>query len=150
MLPNDPQQRAVLEARFMAQAHPEPNSGCWLWDGALNMHGYGDFRHFGRRSGPHRISYALFVADIPDGSLVCHKCDVRCCVNPDHLFLGTNSTNMRDMYAKGRGRKQVRLTPALVKEIRLAPSSHKEAAQRFGVKPCAIRDARVGKTWSYV
>lgn len=102
-----PQPRAeAFEQRHI----PEPNSGCWLWVGAANRDGYGLF--CGSRKGKaqhlaHRISWELFRGPIPQGVEVCHRCDVRCCVNPDHLFLATHTDNMADMYRKGRGRPGV-------------------------------------------
>jgi len=86
--------------RFMSRVHPEPMSGCWLWTGGMHRSGYGMLR-----SGKtHRVSWRLFRGEIPQGLYVLHKCDVRCCVNPDHLFLGSHRDNMKDMSRKGRGR----------------------------------------------
>jgi hypothetical protein len=78
---------------------PEPNSGCWLFDGATTGGGYG--RH-SKRKYAHRIAYEKWVGPIPDGMLVCHKCDVKLCCNPDHLFLGTDEDNIMDCIKKGR------------------------------------------------
>lgn len=91
--------------KFMDRVMPEPNSGCWLWTGHVNCRGYGQVSFRGTKYGgrtAHRVSYILFVGAIPTGMFVLHKCDVRCCVNPDHLWLGTHLDNQRDKCRKGR------------------------------------------------
>jgi hypothetical protein len=83
------------------------SSGCWLWKGTLNKRwGYGYFSISGKPHRAHRASYELLVGPIPDGLWVLHKCDVRKCVNPDHLFLGTREDNTQDMVAKNRQSRQ--------------------------------------------
>lgn len=79
----------------------EKTSGCWLFQGT-SLRGYGQFRYMGKTQLAHRASYMLFVGPIEPGLYVCHKCDVRSCINPDHLFLGTQSDNMKDCVSKGR------------------------------------------------
>lgn len=80
-----------------------PESGCWLWTGATIGSGYGSFS-MGKHNTfyAHRESYKAYVGSIPDGMYVMHKCDVRCCCNPDHLGIGTQLDNMRDAKRKGR------------------------------------------------
>lgn len=75
---------------------------CWPWTGALNSTGYGAFVLGRKIHTAHRASFMLFNGEIPDGMEVCHTCDVRHCVNPEHLFLGSRMDNVRDCISKGR------------------------------------------------
>lgn len=79
------------------------DSDCWLFRGSHTNLGYGIIHAAGEKRA-HRLAWVLFNGPIPNGMHVLHKCDVRCCVNPDHLFLGTHADNMRDMTQKGRGK----------------------------------------------
>ena len=97
----------VVAAQFHARVYPEPNSGCWLWDGAAGHHGYGQMRVHGRAVYAHRLSYELHNGPITGGLHVCHRCDVPGCVNPAHLFLGTPKDNCDDKIRKGRMRTGV-------------------------------------------
>lgn len=100
----------MISAEFIADFEsmfiPEPNSGCWLWLGGLSPRGYGNKRlpkSEGQRTRiASRVAYHIYKGPVPDGMFVCHTCDVRSCVNPDHLWLGTNSDNIRDARDKGR------------------------------------------------
>lgn len=94
--------------RILRLCVPEPNSGCWLWLGAVTGHGYGvvgvGYKSEGNRRiiQAHRRSYEIFVGSIPNGKDICHHCDNRLCVNPEHLFVGSRLENVHDMMRKGR------------------------------------------------
>ncbi len=94
----------TVAERFWAKVRK--GEGCWLWVGAKQHNGYG-YLHSGGHSirkplRAHRVSWELHNGPIPDGLRVLHSCDTPCCVNPAHLFLGTQSDNMKDCAAKGR------------------------------------------------
>lgn len=98
---------ATLQQKFEARYVPEPNSGCWLWDGAYvsgpgasQTRGY--LRHDHKKITASRASYMIFNGPIPKGLWVLHKCDVSLCVNPRHLYLGEARDNSRDMVTRGR------------------------------------------------
>ena len=77
-------------------------SGCWEWRGWKHDKGYGLLEVSKKKVRAHRVAYEGMVGEIPEGLLVCHKCDNPCCVNPDHLFVGTYRDNVLDMHRKGR------------------------------------------------
>jgi hypothetical protein len=97
----------TLATRFWAKV--DKTAACWLWRGALAGSGYGLIRNETQRmEGAHRVAYRLSKGDIPAGLLVLHTCDNKLCVNPAHLFAGTQCDNMHDMDRKGRRRNGFR------------------------------------------
>lgn len=147
----------------MEKVHRCPLSGCWLWMGYLTGRGYG---HLGRRRHgkkldykAHRYSFEMHNGPIPDGLCVLHKCDVRNCVNPEHLFLGTQADNMKDRDLKGRGRAPrgekhgiAKLSDADVISIRLflnLGAKQQTIAEAYGVSRKTVSDIKCGRTWHW-
>jgi hypothetical protein len=149
-----------VEQRFAMQWMPEPNSGCWLWLGTISNVGYGKLYAFGQtKASAHRVSYQLHVGAIPDGMMVLHHCDVRPCVNPDHLFLGTADDNTKDMLSKGRHRTRpnhgaanhnAKLTEDDVRMIKASMETGVILARQLNVTPRVIYLVRHGQTWSHI
>lgn len=101
---------AATLARFEKYVHAEPTTGCYLWTGGTQSKGYGVFNNPRGHRGvglAHRLSYEHHVGLIPEGMHVLHRCDTPACVNPEHLFLGTNLDNIHDRMLKGRGRPRL-------------------------------------------
>lgn len=129
---------------------PEPNSGCWLWTGSLNNEGYGQVNINKKTTSAHRVS-----ANAPLDKVVMHKCDVRCCVNPDHLVLGTQRDNIWDMHRKGRAsynrargeqHSSCKLTDRQVVLIRASLDTLEVEAQKWGVGKTIIANIKNNKT----
>lgn len=89
--------------RLSAAVEKVTESGCWIWMGR-EWRGYGLLSVKSKNTRAHRISYEVHIGPIPDGMIVCHSCDVRSCINPDHLWIGTVKDNNNDALQKGRQR----------------------------------------------
>lgn len=143
---------------FQMRVDKEDSNGCMLWLGIKNGNGYGTFETQIDRikylSAAHRISWMLANGrDIPYGLFVCHTCDIPACVNPEHLFLGTNLDNVKDMHSKGRNVTRAILSESDVLEIRrLGKLNHtdSEIAKKFGVSRAHICDIRSYRKWKHV
>lgn len=155
----------TLTERLQRDAIPEPNSGCLLWIGATQRNGYGRAQ-WGKRGQSylvHRLAWQAANGPIPKGKVICHKCDVRACINPNHLFVGTQSDNIKDMYAKGRvprhrgqaplpGMKHpaAKLTDDIVRQIRSDNRPAKEWAVETGVHQMTIYKIRNRLRWVHI
>src|SRR5580765_4132099 len=145
--------RTPLKERFYSKFIGEPNSGCWLWTAAVLKDGYGHIAAGGRHGmylQAHRASWEIHRGPIPPGVCVLHKCDTPSCVNPDHLFLGTQLENIADRHAKGRSRAPRKLTAGALKEIRarvVAGETRRDLAEEFGVDPSTVSRAISGNTY---
>lgn len=144
--------------RFFASISPEPNTGCWFWMASTDYDGYGKLTVTTDKKRPiraHRFSYEHFKGPIPPGALVCHRCDVPSCVNPDHLFVGTNSDNMMDCIRKsrtacGQSHYKTKLTDYDVWDIRHSPWTNEEIAEMFGLRLTHVRRIRRGEVWRHI
>lgn len=151
-----------VEERFLSKVRK--TNSCWLWTGTTNGAGYGSFRvgsikdNSRRKVLAHRFAFELYKNQIPTGLLVCHVCDNRSCVNPDHLFLGTHKDNMQDCckknrISKGEQRPKSKLTEKEVEFIRAVfVSRHLEfggaaLARQFGVCHQLIHEIVKGEAW---
>jgi hypothetical protein len=119
---------ANARARFDAKWQRDAESGCWIWTACLDDRGYGRFRirssTIENMKSAHRAGWILHVGDIQDGKWVLHRCNTPACVNPDHLYLGTQSDNMKDAVAAG--------THNMASKTH-CPQGHKYTAENTGI-----------------
>ena len=147
-------------ARFWSRTRLDAATGCAIWTGPPRSNGYGQVSYLGRNFKAHRFAWMLSGGTPADGVVICHRCDTPLCVNPQHLFAGSQRDNLDDMRAKGRavfvhGEKvgSARLTESLVHGIRkriASGESDSAIARSVGVCSRTIRDIRCGITWARV
>lgn len=161
--------------RFLEKTEPIPECGCWIWIGAIakprqsdhdNWYGMTTLGHRRDFMGAHRASWILFRGPIPEGMCVLHRCDIKSCVNPDHLFLGSDLDNAHDMIAKGRagfqtdtnqiredGRLRRFLSEPLIREAAAMFRSGmgvKAIAGHFDVVEVTLYQALRGRKWKHL
>ncbi len=150
--------------RFFSKIDITEPGDCWNWNaGTVNGRGQFGFQ-VNRKSIPYRaprLAYFYWVGEIPDGLFVCHRCDNPACVNPNHLFLGTQQDNIDDMWRKERGTRGTEVAMSVLTEdqVRSIRSQYvyksrefgaRALADKFGVCPESIRKIVVGKTWGWL
>ena len=129
--------------------------GCWIWIPPMSTNKYGQFTVGDNKYSAHRYSYELYISKIPDNLHVCHTCDNRLCVNPDHFFLGTTQDNTNDRIKKKRSAKGEMiassiLTEELVIDIINSNEKHKILAKKYNVSTYTISDIKLRKTWKHI
>lgn len=146
-----------IEARCM-----KIDSGCWLWSGALNSHGYGQVKHKGRATEAHRLSLTLATGDAPAGHEAAHgECHERRCCNPAHLSWKTPRGNQRDRvrdgtHSRGERSAHAKLTADQVRYIRSVYTPYSREfgpaalARKYGVTPNCISVAARGLKWRHL
>lgn len=160
--------------RAFHECYSEAPSGCWLWNRATTGRGYGSYA----RQPAHRFSWEKHAEEpIPEGIFVCHKCDVKNCVNPRHLFLGTPKDNMQDMIRKGRrvmgdptkrqrgedwksshaglnpkgeAHAMAKLSEGIVLSIRANTDSTSAVARKYGISRKTVDQIRLRQTWRHL
>lgn len=133
---------------------------CWNWTAATRSTGYGCMKLDGRLISAHRFSFVLHFGEVPEGLIVCHRCDNRLCVRPDHLFAGTPHANVSDMDGKGRrgvarGESQgnAKLSEADIYQffvLRESGYSNRKIAAMFGVDSSTVNCVFTGRSWRHV
>lgn len=151
---------------LMDRIEPDTVAGCWLWSGNLSRAGYGRVRVSGKEKQVHRVMWEAVNGPISRGLFVCHKCDVRACCNPDHLFLGDHQDNMTDSVVKRKKRRapitfrpwkgkrytphNVLLTEEIVREIRASDEPLVAWSRRLNISYQTLYMAKSGRTWAHV
>lgn len=125
--------------------------GCWIWTGKKNPNGYGIIQVNNTQIGVHVVAYELKFGKLPQGFIVCHKCDVRDCVNPDHLFSGTHKHNSFDMISKNRCKPpNKRLSPISAAAIRRSTLTPLQISSQFNITRQHAQRVQKGQSWRTV
>lgn len=136
--------------RRFAEKYRIDQNGCHIWTSTVKKDGYGQFWLSGKPVKAHQAAYLLFIGPIPSGQCVLHRCDVRTCVNPAHLYAGTHKQNTRDMFSRGRAVGKRKVTDEQVAAILAdleAGHPQQIIAARFGVHQTTISQIKRRRVW---
>ena len=140
-----------ITERFWEKVDKNTSNGCWEWTASLSKGGYGQIAHNGPKYA-HRLS-AEWAGMNPANKYVCHKCDNPKCVNPEHLFIGTNQDNVSDMVFKSRHKKGREISAQKLMKSIMTPSgqfnSLKEAKQTLNINPRCLREKLLNPNSGY-
>ena len=157
-----PDKREKIKARLLASLIEDKETGCWNWVRSKNLGGYGIMRAVpvdgkNRMYMVHRVSYALFVDDIPENMCICHRCDNRSCANPEHLFLGTLNDNIQDRKNKDRSARMFgesnpfsKYDENTVRIIRASKKSGTDLGKELGIPRETIYNIRKYRSWKHI
>lgn len=166
-----PRKYPDIKTRLMTNVAVD-DAGCWNRTTSIDRKGYTKISHNGRSRWAHRVSWIAFRSEIPEGMKVLHKCDNPKCINPDHLFLGTQAENMRDMQEKdrrhmpkgenhhfarmpeciprGERHHRTKFDNELVLRIRADPRGSTTIARELGVHRTTIIAIRARRRWAHI
>lgn len=152
--------RKTLKQRLLSNIVVDVETGCWNWLKYKDKNGYGHMKVLGKSELVHRMAYQELVGELPSHMFVCPKCDNPSCLNPDHLFIGTNQDNINDKVAKNRQSKigqqkgskhsLAKLTEVDIVDIRTSGLSQNKLALIYGVTQSNISHIQNKITWSHV
>ena len=148
-------QNMTIHERLDHYTYTEPNTGCWLWGGVTNGVGYGRLKVGRKMLYAHRLQWERHNGAIPKAMLVCPKCDVPTCINPEHLFLGTFSDNIKDAVQKGRTQKggdtyNARLSEPQVIEIFHDKRAVEVISEEYKISITHVYQIKRGDRWKHL
>lgn len=156
-MPTPAKDYADVLLRLLRNIQIDTASGCWNWLGAKCVSGYGRIKFNDKKYRAHRLMAEIKIGPVPTDAVVCHRCDNPSCINPEHLFIGTQKENVNDRDAKGR-RNQARgerhgaskLTSEQVTAIRLDTRRLPVIAKDYGITRAHVRNLKAGRAWKHI
>jgi hypothetical protein len=147
-----PRPRIPISKKIETNSIRIPESGCWIWMSTIHESGYGRVCLGKKPFLAHRASYEEKYGKIPNGLMALHSCDVKSCVNPDHIFVGTQQDNMNDKVRKNRQAKGIshgnaKLTEDQAREIKFSSETSIKLAAKFNYSASMIREIKNGNLW---